>query len=128
MDKAYKPYEEWFSQSDYDFETAEAMFQTGRYVYCVFMCHLTIEKALKALVVKRLSKVPSKVHNLLYIVDELKLEMPENYVKFVFRLNDVSIPTRYPQELRKLISVYNKANTKLILDTTKELQQWIKEQ
>jgi len=38
--------DEWYLQSDYDFETAEAMFTSGRYIYAIFMCHLSLEKAL----------------------------------------------------------------------------------
>lgn len=47
MNKRLKPSEEWFTQAKYDLETAEAMFKTRRYIYTVFMCHLSIEKALK---------------------------------------------------------------------------------
>ncbi|MBE0638943.1 MAG: HEPN domain-containing protein [Bacteroidales bacterium] len=45
-------YIEWFFQSDYDLETAEDMFESGRMVYCIFMCHLSLEKALKGLFMK----------------------------------------------------------------------------
>ena len=60
----FKPPEEWFRQADYDLETAEAMFKAGRYIYTVFMCHLSIEKALKGLYAKRFRKDPPKIHNL----------------------------------------------------------------
>ena len=40
-------YKEWYFQSDYDLETAVDMLKTGRNVYCIFMCHLCLEKALK---------------------------------------------------------------------------------
>ena len=46
--------EEWLKQADYDYETAEAMFKTGRYIYAIFMCHLAIEKTLKGLYMKKL--------------------------------------------------------------------------
>ena len=36
-------YEEWFFQSDYDLETADYMLQSGRNVYCIFMCHLSLQ-------------------------------------------------------------------------------------
>ena len=45
-------FEEWFFQSDYDLETAQHMLQTGRNIYCIFMCHLSLEKALKGLYIK----------------------------------------------------------------------------
>ncbi len=38
---------EWLKQADYDMDTADAMFDNKRYFYAVFMCHLSIEKALK---------------------------------------------------------------------------------
>lgn len=38
----------WIELSDYDFETAEAMFTSKRFLYVGFMCHQTIEKAFKA--------------------------------------------------------------------------------
>ena len=44
-----KDYKEWFRQSDYDYDTAMFMHESGRYFYAVFMCHLSIEKALKGL-------------------------------------------------------------------------------
>lgn len=44
---------EWLDQVKYDLDTAESMFNIGRYIYTIFMCHLAIEKALKALTVKK---------------------------------------------------------------------------
>ena len=49
---------EWLKQADYDMDTADAMFTSGRYFYAVFMCHLSIEKALKGLYSKELAEVP----------------------------------------------------------------------
>lgn len=121
-------YNEWILQSDYDFETAEAMFSTARYVYSVFMCHLCIEKIIKAQYVKRQNKVAPKSHNLLWLAKEIKLEFPENLYKFVFQLNDASLPTRYPQELKSSIKLYTKEVTEDILRKTKELKQWITQQ
>ena len=63
--------EEWFKQAEYDIKTAEAMFAARRYVYVVFMCHLSIEKALKGLYQKRLGTIPPKVHNLLYLIEAI---------------------------------------------------------
>ncbi len=43
----------WLDAADYDLQTAKAMRETGRYLYVGFMCHQTIEKALKGLLVTR---------------------------------------------------------------------------
>lgn len=52
----FKPVEEWFIQADYDLATAKAMFKTARYIYTIFMCHLSIEKALKGLYARKFKK------------------------------------------------------------------------
>jgi len=44
-----KAAEEWFKQAEYDYQTASAMFDSGRYIYTVFMCHLSVEKILKGI-------------------------------------------------------------------------------
>ena len=65
-----KKYLEWLRQADYDIETAEFMFNGGRYFYSIFMCHLAIEKALKGLYQFKLEQVPPKTHNLVYLLDQ----------------------------------------------------------
>lgn len=37
----------WLDIANYDLDTAEAMYQTGRWLYVAFMCHQVIEKTLK---------------------------------------------------------------------------------
>ncbi len=121
-------YEEWYFQSDYDLETAFDMFKSGRNVYCIFMCHLSLEKALKGLFVKTKGEFPSKTHSLIYFVEKIELKMKDSYYEFLFTLNKISIPTRYPNDLRKLFTAYSDERTHTILNQTKEIQLWIKQQ
>ena len=62
--------EEWLIQSDYDMDTAVYMHKGGRYIYAVFMCHLSIEKALKGLYYEKVREIPPKTHNLIYLLNE----------------------------------------------------------
>lgn len=121
-------HEEWYFQSDYDLETAFDMFKSGRYVYCIFMCHLSLEKVLKGLLVKTKREFPSKSHSLIYFVEKLELKMEDSYYEFLFTLNKISVPTRYPEDLRKLVAAYSIDRTENILNRTKEIQLWIKQQ
>jgi HEPN domain-containing protein len=121
-------YKEWYFQSDYDLETAADMLNSGREVYCIFMCHLSLEKALKGLLLKSTGEFPAKSHSLVYFVEKLELKMSDNYFEFIFMLNKISVPTRYPENLRKLFSAYTKERTESILNKTKEVQLWIKQQ
>lgn len=127
MDNNIK-YEEWYFQSDYDLETAVDMFKSGRNVYCIFLCHLSLEKALKGLFVKTKREFPSKTHSLIYLVEKIELKMKNSHYEFLFTLNKISIPTRYPDDLRKLFAAYSVERTQTILNQTKEIQLWIKQQ
>ena len=46
---AIKSVVNWIESSNYDIKTADYMFETKRYVYVLFMCHLATEKLIKAL-------------------------------------------------------------------------------
>lgn len=121
MRQRNKSVEEWFKQADYDIGTAEAMFKTGRYIYTVFMCHLSIEKALKGLYVLKFQKNPPKIHNLNYFYEKIGIQLKKDLENFLDNLNDLSVPTRYPDELERLLKDYKKENTKEVLKKTKEL-------
>lgn len=119
---------EWYFQSDYDLETAVDMFKSGRFVYCIFMCHLSLEKALKGLLIKTTGEFPSKSHNLIYFVEKIGIKFSDTNYEFLFILNKISVPTRYPDNLKKLFAEYTKERTESILTQTKEVQLWIKQQ
>lgn len=114
-------------QAEYDLDTARAMFDSGRYIYCVFMSHLSIEKALKAIFIKDIGKYPPKVHSLVYLVKNAKIELTRDLKEFVESLDEVSILTRYPNELDKILKDFGKERTQKILAQTQEIIQWLKE-
>jgi len=107
-----KPPEEWLAQARYDMDTAAYMFRGGRYMYTVFMCHLALEKALKGLYAEQLGKEPPKTHNLLYLIEKMKLKLSEELQGFITTLNRVSVPTRYPDDLQRILKDYNRKRTK----------------
>jgi len=120
--------EEWLRQSDYDLETAEAMYGSGRHIYAVFMCHLSIEKALKGLLYERLQEIPPKSHSLVLLLTKLEERPPENLGRFIVKLSEASIPTRYPEDLAKVQRDYPADVTRELLDRGKEVAAWIKKQ
>lgn len=127
LENKFKPPEEWFKQAEYDLDTASAMFETGRYIYTVFMCHLSIEKALKGLYAKKFKKDPPKIHNLNFFCEKIDIEIESKKLDFIDNLNNLSIPTRYPEELERLIKDYEKEKTEDVLKKTKELLKWLKQ-
>lgn len=120
--------EEWIRQAEYDMNTAEFMLTGGRYLYAVFMCHLSLEKALKGLYHRRLKEIPPKVHNLVYLLKKIGLKPPEPLGKFIVRLNEASVATRYPESLSKLQEEYTESVAKDIMARSKEVLAWIKKE
>lgn len=126
MSNNFKLPTEWLKQAEYDMDTARAMFKTGRYIYAVFMCHLAIEKVIKGIYSKIIKKDPPKTHDLVYLSESMSLDLTEDDSKFLDSLNDLSIPTRYPDELQKLVKQYSRKKTKIIINQTKKLLQCLK--
>jgi HEPN domain-containing protein len=117
---------EWLRQADYDMKTADAMFNSKRYFYAVFMCHLSLEKALKALYPGTLKALPPKTHNLIYLTEKISLELPTELNEFLQRLNLESVATRYPDDLQKSIKEYSRKRTAEILKKSKQVLKWLK--
>ncbi len=117
---------EWFKQADYDMDTADTMFTGKRYIYAVFMCHLSIEKTLKGLYQKILKEVPPNTHSLLFLLEKIELDLTQELYDFVFLLNRVSVPTRYPDDLARIMKDFDRKKTKEILTKSKEVLEWLK--
>lgn len=111
---------EWISIALYDLETAQAMFNTGRYLYVVFMCQQAIEKLLKALFLHKTQKMPPRTHNLLYLVDKIELEISEDKRSFFSHLNQFYLESRYPGERIKFSEEIDKTFAKKIYLKTEE--------
>lgn len=119
----------WEATSNYDLRTAEAMYKTGRYLYVVFMCHLAIEKMLKAILAQKYpEETPPKVHNLIHLAQKTGLTLPDPLRDFFQRIDNVSVATRYPEDLRLLSREFNRETAKRMLSETKRLIKWLKQQ
>ena len=119
---------EWLKQAEYDIGTAEYMFAGGKFFYAVFMCHLSIEKAIKSLYQEHLREVPPKTHNLVYLLKKINLQLPEKAGKFIVKLNEASVATRYPEDIEQIQKYYTKEYVKNILTDSREILEWIKTQ
>ena len=116
----------WVALTDYDIETARHMLATERYLYVIFLCHLALEKILKAHVAEVIQDVPIKTHDLIYLVKKCELEVPEKYLDFIGKINTASIPTRYPDDLQRSLKEYPKSVAKDYLNQTTEIVEWLK--
>lgn len=120
--------EEWLKQADYDIDVAEYMYQGGRYIYAVFICHLAVEKALKGLYYERRKEFPPKSNSLVFLLNEIGIKPPEDQGRFIVRLSEASIPTRYPENLSKVQKDFTESIVKDILARGKGVIAWTRTQ
>jgi len=126
MTNKFKASKEWLKQADYDLKSAQILLKGKRYIYVIFLCHLAVKKALKGIYAHRFRKDPPRIHNLNYFVDILKIEPDEDLKTFLNQLSDLSVPTRYPEEIADLEKEYDQAMGKSALKRGKEFVTWAK--
>lgn len=120
-----KEVKNWVDSACYDLETAEHMLNTGRYIYTIFMCHLAVEKILKARVQEISGKIPPRTHNLIYLLKLSKLEPDEAMKDFIGGLSGVSVPIRYPGDFVEIQQRFTTQVAQNYLEKTKEAFRWI---
>ncbi len=77
----------WLESAQYDIDSADAMFRTSRYLYVVFLCHLAIEKSLKAVIAEATGEIPPRSHDLTFLAKRTGVELPSEHLSFVGKIN-----------------------------------------
>ncbi len=122
-----KDTQNWIELAEYDLDTARHMLATGRYLYVIFLCHLSLEKMLKAHVSEVTQTTPVKTHDLIYLVKKSAMELPGTFLDFIGKINTASIPTRYPEDLHSALRDYPEPVARDYLHQTQELIKWLKQ-
>ena len=119
----------WLDIADYDLDTAEAMFQTGRWLYVAFMCHQVIEKTLKAYWCGTREDDPPYTHSHMRLSEDsgLYAQMNDEQRDFLDTITNYNIEARYPEDKEALAKTLTKDFCRKIIDDTKQLQLWIRE-
>jgi HEPN domain-containing protein len=121
------PINNWIQSADYDFKTASHMFKSGRYIYVVFLCHLSIEKILKAVVCKQCRQMPPYTHNLNRLIELADIVIESTHQEFINQISLQSVPTRYPEDFNRLSKHLNKKVAENILQKTRKVLRWLKQ-
>jgi HEPN domain-containing protein len=116
----------WLESAEYDLESARYMFSTGRYLYVVFLCHLTLEKTLKALVSETTTELVPRSHDLILLIKRSGMTPESRHLEFLGKLNNASIPTRYPADIQQAIEDYSKEVALSYLEQTEDVVTWLR--
>lgn len=121
--------EYWFDSAEYDLQTAYAMLETQRLLYVGFMCHQTIEKALKGIYVSRKpeEELPY-IHKLVRLANlsEISEEMSEEQLTLLDTLSPLNIEARYPLHKDRLLKSLTYERCEAMLKKTEALFLWIR--
>ena len=106
----------WVDTANNDWEAITVLIKGKKYIYALFFAHLVLEKLCKAHWVKdNKENHPPKIHNLVYLVEQTKLELTEEDMEFLRRMNNFQLEGRYPDYTRNLSISYREKNTTGIL-------------
>jgi len=118
----------WQDSSERSLKTAEDLFDLKYYDWCLFFCHLTLEKILKGLVVKATGKQPLPIHDLEKLAQQAKLKLTQKQVAELNEITAFNIQARY-DDIK--LSFYKKATkdyTQKFLNKTRKWHQWLESQ
>ena len=117
----------WLESAEYDFEASMSMFQTGYYVWSLFIGHLVLEKVLKALYVQNSdNKVPPKIHNLVKLADLSGLELTSLQIDIYEDINTFHVEGRYSEFKNELYKLCTEQFTSNHINNIKEQYKWLK--
>ena len=116
----------WLERVDYDLQTADAMLETGRYIYAVFMCQQAVEKVMKAFINNKGNEV-LPIHNLRRLSEnsELIKELNEGQMMKLDFLSQYYINARYKEDIVELSKGITKEFSAGIITFTKEIIEWV---
>jgi HEPN domain-containing protein len=122
-------YNYWLTYAQYDLDTAEAMFSSGRWFYVVFMCQQALEKLVKGLYTVYIDDNVPKVHNIKTIFerfdDKLAIQVNQEVYRVFDILSGYYLGSRYPDFMNDLTTCVNKDDAGHILQKAKEIFQWL---
>jgi len=117
----------WYELANYDLDSAEAMFKTGRYLYVAFLCQQALEKTLKGIFLKETSQTPPYTHNLRRLAKQLSFyeKLSKEQVGQLDRLNAYYIESRYTETLEEMRKAIGRDEAYNIFKECKEMMEWL---
>ena len=117
----------WLEGAKYDLGVANAMFKSKKYPYALFMGHLSLEKLLKAFVVKHTKNHAPFSHLLPYLADKTGVKIPERILIKLREFMEFHFEARYPDANKAFYKKCTKAYTAEKLNEMKEVFTWVRD-
>jgi HEPN domain-containing protein len=118
----------WVKSSGKDWKVANHLFEKGDYAYALFFGHLTIEKLLKAIFVKKFNEVPPYTHRLVFLAEKVDLGMSSERLELLEVITDFHLEARYPDEKFSFFKKCTREFTDGYLKKIGGLRRWLLKQ
>ncbi|MEA3452778.1 MAG: HEPN domain-containing protein [Patescibacteria group bacterium] len=119
----------WRESSFNDFKAAKILFEKGLYPQSLFFCHLSLEKILKALFIKKTKEFAPFVHDLRRLAELAGVNLTKEQQMALDKIFTFNIAGRYSEEKFEFYQKYNnKAVAAEYLEITKNLLLWLKKE
>jgi AbiV family abortive infection protein len=115
----------WRTASQEDFDSADILFQNKKYHHALFFCHLSIEKMLKAIIVKSTKTAPPLIHDLIRLAEKAKLPLSEAQMNELAEITTFNIGARYDDYKLSFRKKAKKQFSFKYLKKTREMLQWL---
>jgi len=119
----------WIDLANEDIGVAQVLLDGKKLLYCGFMCHLSVEKALKAKI-ESIGETPQKIHNLIRLaeISGILEIMSDEQTSLLYKLNPLQIEARYPANKQQIAEVLTKEQCADLVKQARELIAWIEKQ
>ncbi|MFH2046369.1 MAG: HEPN domain-containing protein [Pseudomonadota bacterium] len=125
MNEEQKIVEYWSVVSKQDFETAVILFENKRYLHALFFCHLSIEKILKAIIVKKTQEAPPLLHDLVRLAEKTEITLSVKQKNELAEISTFNIEARYDDYKFSFYKKANKRFTSKYINKTKKILIWL---
>ena len=116
----------WLKLAEHDLPVMDDLFNSKRYDYALFIGHLVLEKTLKAFWVRdNEGNFPPKIHNLHRISSETKIDLTDKQKKFLVKVTEFNIETRYVDYKLRFYKICNKEFTNKYINEIKDFYKWL---
>ncbi len=128
MNKYQSQIDYWQSSAERNWKTALDLLKLKHYDACLFFCHLTLEKELKGLVVRKTHQVAPFGHNLEHFAKLAKLELEDQQILNLRTITTFNIAARYDEEKFAFYKRCTKEYTAKFLQVAKVLYLCLKKE
>jgi len=118
----------WLDLARYDLRAAKAMLKAKQRLYVGFLCHLAIEKTLKAYWTQIKTSTPPFTHGLSLLAERTGIlgEMDERAMTVMDFLEPLHIEGRYPTDKARLLRLLSSKKCQWLVTESERLHRWIK--